>query len=982
MGTSSPQRLGDFEILREVGRGGMGMVYEAQQLSLGRRVALKVLPFASTLDERQLQRFKNEAHAAAQLHHPGIVPVYATGCERGVHFYAMQYIEGQTLAALIQELRRAERREPAGEEGPPASAAPATSAATDPYPLPPFAAPYQLGLGVVAAPAANTAPATRPFAEYASRDPTYFRTVARLGIEAAEALEYAHQLGVVHRDVKPANLLVDGRGSVWITDFGLAHVRTDAPLTLSGEVVGTLRYMSPEQAKARPGVVDHRADVYSLGATLYELLSLEPAFAGKDAHELLRQIALEEPRPPRQLHRAIPVELETIVLKALAKDSAERYQTAQELADDLKRFLEDRPIRARRPTLVQRLAKWSRRHRALVAAGALALLAALAAWALGSVLVFRAWQAEAAAHAQASGNLGAALRVLDQVYLEVAEERLPREGPAEQEADRRLLAKARGFYEEFARQHSTQYAVQREVARAHLRMGEIDRLLGRLGQARQAFRRAQDITARLAAEAPDDPEIHYDLGRAYFSLADVARARGDRQAIQANCRPALAVFAGLRERYPQDPRFPSGVAAVHDLLGDLAWRDWDFTQAIDHYRQAVPLRQQTLALGRAGPEKDRLRFGNNLGVSLECLGSALRDGGEPEEAARCFRQASRVYQDLRADVPGNSLYRRNLGSVYNNWGWLLARQGKKKEGERLDRRAVTYFGEAIGLQPNVVAYQSDLADIENNLAQILKDQGRTDEARQFFRKAIAHAQQALRLSPDQHLCRYEIARAQRYLGTLWAAEGKTAEAERAYREAVRRYEEVLDKAPTHTWSADGLIDACFFLGHLLVQRGRTEEARQLCRRVRARVPDSPGPTASLAWQLATCPDPVLRDPKQAVRLARKSVAARSEQVDYWNTLGAAYYRAGDYQAALRALDRSMRLNRGGNCGDWFFVAMARWQRGEKKQARRWYARAVHDLERKTPPGYDAEELRRIRAEATALLGEPGPAKAKTGAGER
>jgi serine/threonine protein kinase/WD40 repeat protein len=374
--------LGDFRLLREVGRGGMGVVYEAEQLSLGRRVALKVLPFASALDPKQLQRFKNEAHAAAQLHHEHIVPVYFVGCERGVHFYAMQFIDGQTLTTLIRESRRLEGREPDGEYGPAAAAAPLTQPSTGPYPLPPFAAPYREGLGLVAAPAADTAPGARRWPDHSARAPDYFRTVARLGIQAAEALEYAHQLGVIHRDVKPANLLLDGRGNLWVADFGLAHVRTDSPLTLSGELLGTLRYMSPEQAKARPGVVDSRSDVYALGATVYELLALEPPFGGQDAHELLRQIADEEPRPPRYWNPAVPADLETIALKALAKDPAERYASAAELADDLRRFLDDHPIRARRPTLRQRARKWARRHPGVV-------WTATGAWAVG-VLVLAA----------------------------------------------------------------------------------------------------------------------------------------------------------------------------------------------------------------------------------------------------------------------------------------------------------------------------------------------------------------------------------------------------------------------------------------------------------------------------------------------------------------------------------------------------------------------------------------------------------------
>jgi WD40 repeat protein/serine/threonine protein kinase len=337
--------LGDYQIVREISRGGMGVVYEAVQLSLQRRVALKALPFAATLDEKHLQRFQIEAHAAASLHHPNIVPVYGVGCEHGVHYYVMQYIEGHPLSDFIRGLRRLSETLPAGPSVPKR-----TSAETP------------------------AEPAVRPLA----RGPAFCRAIAGLGLQAAEALEHAHQLGVIHRDIKPGNLLVESTGRLWVTDFGLAQVSTEQGLTGTFDVVGTLRYMSPEQARALRLPVDHRTDIYSLGVTLYELLTLSHAFAAQDRQELLRQIACEEPEPPRRRNHAIPVDLESIVLKAMAKEPTERYLSAHELADDLRRFLEDRPVQARRPTVLQRLRKWTRRHKAIVntavAIGALALL--------------------------------------------------------------------------------------------------------------------------------------------------------------------------------------------------------------------------------------------------------------------------------------------------------------------------------------------------------------------------------------------------------------------------------------------------------------------------------------------------------------------------------------------------------------------------------------------------------------------------------
>jgi serine/threonine protein kinase len=374
--------LGDYRIIREIGRGGMGVVYEAEQLSLGRRIALKVLPFALTLDPRQLQRFKNEARAAAQLHHPNIVPVYAVGEERGVHYYAMQFIDGQSLAEVVQGLRQLAQSDKATKTP---SAASARGITTGPYPARP-------GLS---APETKVPPLGSLATEYSANSAGFYRTVARLGIQAAQALDHAHQYGVVHRDIKPGNLLVDAHNQLWVTDFGLAQFQTDAGLTQSHDLLGTLRYMSPEQAGGQRVLLDHRTDIYSLGATLYELLTLRPLFDGTDRQTLLHQILIDEPRPPREFQKAIPVELETIVLKALAKTPSERYATAQEMADDLARFLEHQPIRARRATPVQRMRKWARRHPSVVwAAVVLCLLTAAGSLVSAAMIQQRAKEAE------------------------------------------------------------------------------------------------------------------------------------------------------------------------------------------------------------------------------------------------------------------------------------------------------------------------------------------------------------------------------------------------------------------------------------------------------------------------------------------------------------------------------------------------------------------------------------------------------------
>ncbi|HEY1860832.1 MAG TPA: serine/threonine-protein kinase, partial [Gemmataceae bacterium] len=301
--------LGDFQIMREIGRGGMGIVYEAVQLSLGRRVALKVLPFAATFDGKHLQRFHNEAQAAAQLHHTNIVPIYYVGSDRGVHFYAMQLIDGHSLAVVIRQIRQQIGRHTAIEEsvaGAPRRQELAKDGTTIPYegvlPLPRQDPPDPETVSQVAL----------ALSTQRSGKQKFYTTAARFVMQAAEALDHAHQYGIVHRDIKPANLLVDAHSRLWITDFGLAQFRADANLTRTGDLLGTLRYMSPEQASGQRVLLDHRTDIYSLGATLYELVTLEPMFPEQDHQALLYQIVHDEPRAPRSVDKSVPVDLETI----------------------------------------------------------------------------------------------------------------------------------------------------------------------------------------------------------------------------------------------------------------------------------------------------------------------------------------------------------------------------------------------------------------------------------------------------------------------------------------------------------------------------------------------------------------------------------------------------------------------------------------------------------------------------------------------
>ena len=368
------QQLGDFRILREVGRGGMGVVYEARQEALGRRVALKVLPAAISCTELFRERFQREARAAARLHHTNIVPIFGVGEDQGVLYYAMQYIQGQGLDAVLEDVKK--MRLPSAT----------ASLATDPtlsFGEAAAARGLLTGQFTTAAPVPDARMAPKPVihADAGSEtqsglssqpEYTYYRSLARLGMQAAEGLAHAHAQGILHRDIKPSNLLLDAQGTLWLTDFGLAKTEGAEDLTHTGEFVGTLRYMAPERFD---GQGDARSDVYALGVTLYEMLTLHPPFAARDRVALMGQITNDTPPPPSQRAPHLPRDLETIVQKAMAREPAARYGAARELADDLRRFLENRPIKARRSSATERLRRWGRRNPALaVLTGALTVL--------------------------------------------------------------------------------------------------------------------------------------------------------------------------------------------------------------------------------------------------------------------------------------------------------------------------------------------------------------------------------------------------------------------------------------------------------------------------------------------------------------------------------------------------------------------------------------------------------------------------------
>jgi len=554
----------DYEIIAEIGRGGMGIVYEAQQVKLNRRVALKVLPaLLSAVRPDAIGRFKREAELAARLKHTNIISVYDFGEVDGTLFYTMELIEGRSLRDILREIN-----ETGGIDVVLREAIGNRQQATDDV----GDAKSELGTRLPRSafrvsssrkPQAASLPVTR-LGSSSSTDKAYYRQVARWIADVAEALDYAHGLGVIHRDIKPSNLLLAANtGRLMISDFGLAKAANAGPpgsadtVTASRSLLGTARYMSPEQADDSLGPIDRRTDVYSLGATLYELLAFRPMFAAADDHEVLNQVLNKEPTPPRRSTKAVPRELETICLKALEKERANRYGSAKALRDDLERWLLDLPIHAKRPSLPNRAQKFVRRRKvasALVAT-AVVLLVATGFFSAG----YRSWKQEAVTAQQVAQSRGVRLLLL------------------EAEADH-----VQGAFESGLRKVDRLLAQESDLVTAQLLRA---RFLWNMRRGRDAIRYLEGIVER----EPDCWAAHYRLA-ALYAEEDQERAAYHRETAD-RLMPETADAYYVRARVEGDPlqaiklldealKFDPGHV---DAMMDRASRNLD----LDRYQDAL-----------------------------------------------------------------------------------------------------------------------------------------------------------------------------------------------------------------------------------------------------------------------------------------------------------------------------------------------------------------------------------------------------------
>lgn len=612
------QTLGGFEVIREIGRGGMGIVYEARQKDLDRLVALKILPFLVSTDSRRVNRFRNEVRLASQLQHPHIVPIYTVGQERGVHFYAMRFIEGRSLALWLN--------------------------AIDDKP----------------------------------RSASQISAICHWIAQASEAVHHAHQEGILHRDLKPANLLVDTDGNLWVTDFGLACRPDEAGLTLTGDLVGTLRFMSPELLIEDPTPAEPRSDVYSLGVTLFELLSGKPAFQEPNQNALIRRITQGEPPRLNKCVSGLPRPLLDIVEKAMAQEKRDRYPTAKALADDLKRFRAGLPIEARPATPARRLRRWIWRHRRLATIMGMAMVFGIVTGlGLSFSWIWQAYSSEKSSRLAMETREKATLQVLQD--MQVLSERVVKHSPELWDRHRDSLERMVANLCAIADEPDASRQLRMQASKGIIHVGEILAFRGDIDASQERFLTAVNRLKALDVDYPQDLEIEFQLAKAIRSKGP-EKNKTDQMAAEREFARELEIrFRNLVAKDPDNTLFLNSWSETCAGQGRIFFDSGVYDQAIHWLEKAdqINCKLRDMYPSAAKHPLSYIRLGN----SLQLLALCYEKSGQYLQAEKTLRRAVAANSILAREQP-NPLRDRDTTCTANaNLGLLLASLGRFAEAE-------------------------------------------------------------------------------------------------------------------------------------------------------------------------------------------------------------------------------------------------------------------------------------------------------------
>ena len=735
------RELGEYQIVRVVGRGGMGLVYEAVQASLDRRVAIKVLPFASSFDQTQVARFQNEARSAGLLKHPHIVPIYSVGTDAGLNYFAMQFIDGVTVEDDIQ----------------------------------------------------------RQIESGAGRS---WQETVTLIADAADALDHAHRHGIVHRDIKPSNLMLDATEKIWVTDFGLAQCSSSSSMTTSGDMLGTVRYMSPEQAAGKSAMVDGRCDIYSLATTLYEMLAMRPAFESKTPAELLRQIDEHEVLPLKKLRADLPADLTAVVTKAMSRGRDDRYETSEDFASDLRRVLAGQPTFAKPPSLVDLAIRRAARHTRVVCVVFSLFIVALLGLSAATV-TFASLKTTAdnqATRAETKERLARA--AVERLGSDTA--KLLEEIPAADDVRRRLLAETLSYYQQLAADSRSDQFLAFELAVTLGKIGVLQAELGETANAIESLTDSERSFAVLQSQRPSDAGMQLEWSISQNNLGDVFAGDGQYEAATRCYTKAIKIQRQLITQSDAGDRARIQLATSLNNLGVLLTECDAPDHAADQYSEAVNVidglqncellrasiqRNLSKAIAQTHPARaielaqlalatytrrldqqpSNSLVAHEVVVSLDRLGSAHLAAGQLKDAYQSFQTCAQIAGQLEARTPGHPKSLRCLVSAWNHLGLVSARRERFALAVKELQRSQQYADQLLKALPNHAGTQSLIASLSSNVASIHQQRGNEHATARSLRQAILHQRNAVSLAPEVAKYRQTLEEQQRQLKQVQAS---------------------------------------------------------------------------------------------------------------------------------------------------------------------------------------------------------------------
>ena len=691
-GPTKPSVRSRYRAVRLHAKGGLGEIFVALDGELNREVALKEIQERHGGQTESQFRFVFEAEVTGGLEHPGIVPVYGLGRHPdGRPYYAMRFIRGETLKAASKKLHASLKGHP------------------------------------------NTL-----------RHSLEFRQLLGRFVSVCQAIDYAHNRGVIHRDIKPDNVMLGPHGETLVVDWGLAKALnrpdpppddpgpkplrplsgTDASVTMQGSVIGTPSFMSPEQAAGEIETLGPASDIFSLGSTLYDLLTGQAPFRGKGLTEVINSVRKADFPTPRAINPAVPPPLEAICLKAMALKVEDRYSTAGQLATDIERWLGDEPVLAYREPFGVRAARWARRHRTSVAVGLALLLTTMAALGISNVLI-------AAEKKRTEENFQLARSTVEEMLTKVGEVDLA-DIPQMEPVRRDLLERAMVFYRDFLKKPGNESWSRLETGRAYGRLGDIREMLGLYNQAEADYRKAIGLLEGLATGPRADPEARRALARARAGLGVLLKKSNRSVEAEALLRSAMADRKALVAENPENADDGRALASARYQLGTLLARLKDRgAEDESAYRSAIEEQEALIARPAARPEARRelARYLNNLGI--------LQSAADPQAAAETFRRALKIQDGLEAESVGNAGFRWQRARTRNNLANLLARAGAADEAGPLYDQARTGLESLVADFPSVPDYRRERAMMLNNLGLLREAQPAENAApADLFRKAL------------------------------------------------------------------------------------------------------------------------------------------------------------------------------------------------------------------------------------------------------